>query len=55
MVLSLWLNQNYVYSFEDVPEDKRVEVINRCATLNVERNEFMDAINKWFADKLGSI
>jgi len=48
----MWLNQEHVYNFEDVPEDKRVEVIDRCATLNVERNEFMDAINKWLAKKL---
>ena len=33
----MWINQDLVYKFKDIPEDKRVEVIERCCTLNIER------------------
>lgn len=45
---SMWRNQEYVYDFKSVPIQQKDEIINRCATLNIERNHFMDAINKKF-------
>lgn len=45
---NMWRNQEYVYDFKSVPISKKDEVINRCATLNIERSQFMDAINKKF-------
>lgn len=50
----MWINQEVLYDFERVPEDKRVEVINKCCTLNIERNKYMDAIDSWFAARIAS-
>lgn len=48
----MWINQEFVYDFKKVPIDKKDEIIERCATLNIERSEFMDAINRWFAERI---
>jgi len=45
---SMWRNQEYVYDFSSVHMSQKDEIIRRCATLNIERNNFMDAINKNF-------
>lgn len=50
----MWKNQELVYEFTKVPADKKDEVMDRCCTLNIERNKFMDAIDIWFASKLNS-
>lgn len=48
----MWINQEYVYDFENVPEDQRVNVIDKCAALNIERSQYIDAINKWMAKNI---
>ncbi len=48
----MWKNQELVYHFAEVPEADRVDVMNRCCTLNIERNKFMDAIDAWFSKKM---
>ena len=48
----MWINQELVYDFKSVPMEEKDEVIERCATLNIERSEFMDAINIWFSERL---
>lgn len=50
----MWVNQELLYNFETIPEDKRVEIVNRSCTLNIERNKYMDAIDQWFAAKIAS-
>lgn len=51
----MWKNQEITYDFAAVPDDKKVEIINRCCTLNIERNKFMDAIDAWFAKRMASV
>jgi hypothetical protein len=49
---NMWINQEHVYNFAAVPENSRVDVINKCATLNIERNKYMNALEDWLARKL---
>lgn len=50
----MWDNQENVYDFQRVPDNKRVEVIDVCASLNVERNQYIDAIDAKFAQMMSS-
>lgn len=51
----MWNNQEFVYNFREVPEDERVPVIDKCAALNIHRNDYMDAIDRWFSKKLEAL
>lgn len=45
----LWHEQEKVYEFETVPADEKDKVVKQLATLNLERNKCIDAINNQFA------
>lgn len=45
----LWHEQEKVYEFEKVPPSEKDIVVKRLATLNLERNKCIDAINEQFA------
>ncbi len=44
----LWHQQEYVYDFENVPPEKKNEVIKQLALLNLERNKCIDHIDRQF-------
>jgi len=44
----LWHEQEKVYEFEKVPAEEKDAVVKRLATLNLERNKCIDAIDKAF-------
>jgi hypothetical protein len=44
----LWHQQEYVYDFENVPANKKNDVVKRLALLNLERNRCIDHIDKQF-------
>jgi hypothetical protein len=44
----LWHEQEKVYEFENVPAEKKDEVVKRLAVLNLERNKCIDAIDRQF-------
>jgi hypothetical protein len=45
----LWHEQEKVYEFEKVPPGQKDAVVKRLATLNLERNRCIDAINEQFS------
>ncbi|HMD53376.1 MAG TPA: hypothetical protein VKJ65_02365 [Phycisphaerae bacterium] len=45
---ALWHVQEKVYDFERVPNRKRCDVIKKLALLNLERTQYIDAIDKKF-------
>ena len=52
--IQTWVNQEKVYKFREIPDDQKVEVIDRCATLNIERNRFIEAIDEWLTKTITS-
>ncbi len=48
----LWHEQEKVYDFEVVADDKKNTVVKNLAILNLERNKCIDAINELFKEKL---
>lgn len=44
----LWHQQEYVYDFENVPANKKNDVVKQLALLNLERNQCIDHIDKQF-------
>lgn len=44
----LWHEQEKVYDFENVPAEEKDVVVKRLATLNLERNKCIDAIDRQF-------
>ena len=51
----LWHEQEKVYEFEKVPATEKDVVVKRLATLNLERNKCIDAINEQFASFVKNI
>jgi hypothetical protein len=51
----LWHEQEKVYDFENISIDQKDEVINKIATLNLERNQYIDKIDKSFQGRISNI
>lgn len=49
---ALWHEQEKVYEFEKVPSDERPIIVNKLATLNLERNYCIDEIDRKFSEKV---
>ena len=45
----LWHEQEKVYDFESVPNDKKNIVVKKLALLNLERNSYIDQIDNLFS------
>lgn len=48
----MWLHQDELYNLDMVPDEKIRPLIKASAALNIERNQFMDAINNKLAELL---
>lgn len=53
--IRMWNNQEKIYEFDKIPEDQRADFINRSAALNIHRNEYMDAIDRWFTKQIEAL
>jgi hypothetical protein len=43
----MWNNQEKLYNFSEVPVDQKDEIVKRCCILNIERNKYMDEIDRF--------
>lgn len=50
----LWYVQEKIYAIEEVPVQEKDSVVKQQATLNLERNHCMDAINEALKDRIRS-
>ena len=48
----MWLHQDELYNIDMIPDDKIRPLIKASAALNIERNQFIDAINNKLAMSL---
>lgn len=48
----MWLNQDRLYRFSDIPPEEKDQIVNKCCVLNLERNKFMDQIDKRLLEML---
>ena len=53
--IRMWDNQDRIYDFDNIPEEERADFINRSAALNIHRNDYMDAIDRWFTRQVESL
>ena len=49
---ALWHEQENVYDFENVPNEKKNVVVKQLAVLNLQRNECIDRIDRSFKEML---
>ena len=48
----LWHEQEKVYDFEAIPSEKKNMVVKQLALLNLERNKYIDQINRTFKETI---
>jgi hypothetical protein len=48
----MYVNQDKLYNFSNVPSNEKDQIVNKCCVLNLERNKFMDQIDKRLLEML---